>query len=277
MPIRIITDSSSDLPEEVVRRLDVTVVPLKVTFDKETFLEGVDLTPNEFFERLADFKGLPKTSQPSPDDFRKAIDDVMSQGHEPLVLTLASALSGTYDSARLAAEPYGGRVTVIDSHNGTMGLGLLVMRAVEMIRQGLPKNAIVKRIQDLKDRMHTLVALNTLENVVKGGRLPRIAGAVASVLNLKPIITKLPGGHIALLESVRGRRRSLQRVVELMAKHVRDWPATPVGIAHADCADDANELKGMIEAAYSPKEVLVGLMGSTIGTYAGLGGLTVSF
>lgn len=277
MAIRVITDSSCDLPAGMARQLGVTIVPLRVTFDKETFLEGVDIQPDDFFNRLAAFEGLPKTSQPSPDDFRKVIDDALTQGDDPLILTLTSALSGTYDSARLAAQPYGERVTVVDSHNGTMGLGLLVMRAVDMIRQGLPMNAILQQVHEWKDRLHTLVALNTLENVVKGGRLPRIAGAVASVLNLKPIITKLPGGRIALLESVRGRKRSLQRVVELMREHARDWPSTPVGIAHANCPSDAYDLKGMIETAFSPREVLISLMGSSIGTYAGVGGLTVSF
>lgn len=277
MAIRIITDSSCDLPKEIVSDLGVKIVPLSVSFGAETFREGIDIGPDEFYRRMAGYPGLPKTSQPAPADFQNTIDEVIQLGDEPLVLTITSALSGTYNSACIAAEPYGEKVTVIDSHNGTLGLGLLVMRAVEMIKQGLPRQAIIEHIHRLRERIHTIVLLNTTENVVKGGRLPRIAGTVASVLDLKPIIAKIPGGFIKQIGAVRGRKQSFRHAVELMRAEPRLWPETRVGITHSNCLDDALMLKGMIVEALSPLDTIVAYMGSSIGTYAGIGGITVSF
>lgn len=273
MSITLVTDSACDLPADLCRRHGVQVVPMHVNIDGEEVLDGIDLTPEQFAARLKAARDLPKTSQPTPgtfaEAFRKAVGDV-------LCVTLSSGLSGTYQAARLGAEMSGKRVEVFDSHTASIGQALTVLHAAEKIVQGLPLQAISEALYSFRDQLKTLVMLNTLENVVRGGRLTKFEGLLGNLLNIKPVMAGDAEGKLYVVEKVHGRQRSLRRAVELLEATGRDFTQRLVGISYIGCLEEAQALQAEIVRRLNPREVLVLPMGSTIGTYAGEGGIILA-
>ncbi|MHB8156797.1 MAG: DegV family protein [Desulfocucumaceae bacterium] len=278
MSIKLVTDSSCDLPEELVKELNIDVVPLAVTFDNdETFLERVEITPEEFWERMAQSKGLPKTSRPTPEHFTRVFQGALAHYKSVVYMGISAALSGTFESASLAQKNVTGDIHLIDSLTGSVGLGVLVIKAGEFVKSDPNVQSVVKKIVDYRDGMNTLFTMDSLENLIKGGRLSRLPGLIGTVLDIKPIGKNSSRGSIDILEKVRGRKKSLQRVVQLMGEMSTNLQEKIVGIGHLSCLNDALKLKESIEEKYSPRQVIITKTGSTMGTYAGPGGLIISF
>jgi DegV family protein with EDD domain len=275
--IRIITDSSSDLPKEILKKYDITVVPLTIKLDEDDFLEGIDLTPAEFFEKMFASAELPKTSQPSPALFAETYKKFAPED-ELLCLTISSGLSGTYQSARLGRELSGmPNVTVFDTLAGSLGHGLQIIRAAEMTKNDYSVEEIVSELSKYREKMTILVLLDTLENIVKGGRLSRFQGSLAKILNIKVILERAEGGTVEILEKVRGRKRFLERAIAIIQDKNTDFSDTVIGLSHTGNLDEAEAFKQELIEKLHPKEIIVNYMGATMGTYAGKGGMIVSF
>ncbi len=278
MGIKIITDSSCDLPQDLVDKYDISVVSLHVTFDNnETFTERVTITPEQFWERMAESRELPKTSRPSPEAFAGAFREALANHASVVFIGLSSALSGTFESAQLAAKSVSGDIHLIDSLTGSLGLGILAVKAHEFINSGVNVQAVVKKIIDYRDGMTTLFTMDSLENLIKGGRVGRLPGFIGTMLSIRPIGRAGDVGQIDVLEKVRGRARSLQRIVQLVGEMGSNLQEKIVGVSHVNCFQEALSLKKSIEENFHPKNVIISKVGSTMGTYAGNGGLIVSF
>jgi DegV family protein with EDD domain len=273
--LQIITDSASDLPEEIIRKYEIHVVPLTVKIDDQEFREGIDLTPQEFQVKMLQSRELPVTSQPPPALFSKAFQDLAEKG-ELLCLTLSSKLSGTFHSAVLARKETGLKVEIFDTLAGSLGQGLQAIKAAEFAGQGLALPEIIEKLSQYRKEMNILILLDTLENIVKGGRLNTFQGSLAKILNVKVLLQGVEGA-VEILEKVRGKRRFLERVIEVIGERGHNLSERVFGITHVDNMEDVQYLKEAIMNRYKPKDVLVNYMGSTMGTYAGKGGIIIAF
>ncbi|WP_040206414.1 DegV family protein [Neobacillus jeddahensis] len=274
--IKIITDSSADLPKELIEQYDVTMVPLTVTIEEQDYLEKVDLTPREFFTKMFSTDILPKTSQPSPASFAKAFSKFDS-GTEILCLTISSGLSGTYQSACIGKDLSNANVTVFDSLAGSLGHGLQIIRAAELAEQGASMEEIVSNLTEYRDKMNILVLLDTLENIVKGGRLSKFQGSLAKILNIKVILERVSGGKVEIFEKIRGKRKFQKRVLDIIEERGKDFSTLTFGITHTGNVEDAEAIKQELIKRFSPKDIIISYMGATMGTYAGKDGMIISF
>jgi DegV family protein with EDD domain len=278
MDIKIITDSSCDLPEDLVDKYGIGVVSLHVTFDNdETFTERVTISPEQFWERMADSRELPKTSRPTPEAFAAAFRKALGNHASVVFIGLSSSLSGTFESAQLAAKSVPGDIHLIDSLTGSLGLGILAVKAHEFIQSGVNVQAVAEKIIAYRNGMTTLFTMDSLENLIKGGRVGRLPGFIGTMLSIRPIGKAGNRGQIDVLEKVRGRAKSLQRIVQLVGEMGSNLQEKIVGISHVNCLQEALNLKKNIEEKYRPGKVIISKVGSTMGTYAGNGGLIVSF
>ncbi|MCA1040139.1 DegV family protein [Bacillus infantis] len=274
--VQLITDSSADLPLELIEKYRIKVVPLSVRIGDSEYQERITITPEEFYEKMFASDELPKTSQPSPSDFANVFTELAKNGEPMLCFTISSGLSGTYQSACLGKEISGADVTVFDTLGGSLGHGIQIIKAAEMAAEGKPLEEIAEGLQQIRDRMTILILLDTLENVVKGGRLGKFQGSIAKVLNIKIILEGIKG-NIEMLEKVRGTKRFFKRSLDLIGERSADFSNTVFGITHTGNIEDAEYIKSEIESRYHPKEIIVNYMGATMGTYAGKGGIIISF
>ena len=270
----MVTDSTCDLPKPLLAQWDITVVPMMIDIGGEALREGVDITQRELLEWMTRSHELPKTSQPSPVAFEEAFSSVAVDG-PALCLTLSSKLSGTYQAACLARDLAGADVTIFDSLTTSIGLGLQVVRACELLGSGSGVAETVEQLTRYRDEMKTLVLLNTLENIVKGGRLSRFQGTLSSALDIRVLLHDVEG-EVVLLEKVHGHKRLLHRAVERMATRRPDLSDRDVGITHFNNPEDAEWLVQAIGAACHPRGFVVNEMGPAMATYAGEGGLIVA-
>ena len=275
--IKIITDSSSDLPEELIEQYDITVVPLTVTIGDQEYLEKVNLTSKQFFTKMFSTDVLPKTSQPSPASFAETFSRFVGTDTELLCLTISSGLSGTYQSACMGKELSNANVTVFDSLAGSLGHGLQIIRAAELAKQGYTIEEILKDLTDYREKMNILVLLDTLDNIVKGGRLSKFQGSLAKILNIKVILERVDGGKVEILEKIRGKKKSQRRALEIIQERGNDFSGVTFGITHTGNEEDAETIRQELIRQFHPKEVIVNYMGATMGTYAGTGGMIISF
>ncbi|HEY3316331.1 MAG TPA: DegV family protein [Bacillota bacterium] len=278
MSVKVVADSAADLPREIVEGLDIRIVPLTVRFGDEEFVEGRDLDPAEFYRRMEASPSLPKTAQPTPAQFAKAFTEAheASGGDGVFCVTISSGLSGTYQSANLGKEMSGRPVVILDSLAASLGEGVLAFRAAEAARDGLRLQALTGLLTKLRDELTVLIGLETLENVVRGGRLSPVKGFVAQLLNFKAILHNIDGRPVPL-ERVRGTRKLLEHLVELVGERGRDLADKVIGITHADNLAAAIELRDRLMERFRPGRIIVSQMGPTLGTYAGKGGLIIAF
>jgi DegV family protein with EDD domain len=273
--IRIITDSSADLPRELLEKYNVTVVPLTIKVENKEYLEGIDLTSKEFFEKMFATEELPKTSQPAPAVFAEAFNS-FDQEDELLCLTISSGLSGTFQSANLAKEMSDANVTVFDTLAGSLAHGLQVIRAAELAQNGYTLQQIVDNLTEYRKNMNILILLETLENIVKGGRLSKFQGSLAKILNIKVILEGI-NGVVEIREKIRGKKKFRKRTLETISDRKSDFSNTIFGITHTGNEEEAELFKQEIIEQFKPKEVIVNYMGATMGTYAGKDGMIISF
>lgn len=273
MAVQVVTDSGSDLPPDLAARHGISVVPLHVSMGGKEYRDGVELQPDRFYELMKQYPDLPQTSTPSPQEMAEAYRRAGQEG-AVLGLHLSSALSGTYQTAVIASRGME-QVSVIDSLNGSSGQALLALEAAEKARVGASLSELSAWVRLLVRRVRTLALVDRLENAVKGGRISRVAGLAAEVLDIKPLLHVTDAGKVEQLEKIRGRRKALRRMVELA--EAEGVPGRLIVIGHALSPEDADYLTGEVRKRLEPKEVVVVPMGATIGTYAGQGAITLSY
>lgn len=274
--LHIVTDSSADIPTSLIEHYHIHVVPLTLRINKREYEEGVDITPLEYYRLMFASQDLPKTSQPTPAHFAEMFKQFIGKGHT-LCYTVSSKLSGSYQSACLGQQLSGNdQVTVFDTLAGSIGHGLQVLKAAEMAKNGIRLDKITGSLSAYRQEMKFLILLDTLENIVKGGRLSRFQGSLAKLLNIKVILHNVEG-NAEILEKIRGHQHSLQRLLELLGERCADFSDRTIGITHVDNAKDASFLASEIQKRYHPKDIIINEMGSVIATYAGKAGLIVAF
>lgn len=274
--IHIVSDSSCDLPKEWLHRHHVHLVPLIVDIDGISYRENVDITPQRFYEKMAVAKALPKTSQPTPAAFVEAFKPLAKSG-AILCITISSGLSGTYQSACLAREMTDGQVTVFDSRTGSLGHGLQVVMAATLAKAGHSLEEIITELEKYRNEMDTLVLLNTLDNIVKGGRLSKFGGSLGKLLDMRVLLHNNEEGKVVLKDKVRGKKAFMRKVLEEIDERLADRTIQSVGITHFNNAEDCEWLKRYFIEKHHVKEVFQNDMGVTMATYAGTGGLIIAF
>lgn len=274
--MQIITDSSCDLPKEILDENNIMVVPLSIEIDGENYIDGVDLTHEQFYRKMSVAKTLPKTSQPPPQSFIDVFKEAAKKTGEILCIHLSSKLSGTVHSAAMAGEMMNKKIKIFDSLNGSLGLGMQVLKACEMVKQGVSLEKIIEKLKEYRDDMRVVVYLETLENAVKGGRVTRTKGMVANLLNLKAVV-HVEEGYVNILKVIRGKKRAIKFMIDKMIEKNVDFRDRIIGITHCDCIEDALILKEEIIKRFNPARVLLTTMGPVIGTHSGQGGLLVCF
>ena len=279
MAVKIISDSACDISQSEARGLDLTVQPLKTVIDGEEYLDGVTITTEEFYEKLESCKALPTTSQLSPAEFEDAFRPAVENGDEVVVITLSGKLSGTLQSATIAAADFPGNVWVVDSENVTIGQRILIMYAVSLRDAGLSAREIAEQLNRIKSRVRLLARVDTLEYLVRGGRLSKTAGFAGAVLNIKPVLS-VEAGEIKVLGKARGSRQSNNMLTEFIEKKGSIDFDLPIMLAYSG-TDDAL-LKGYIENSRALWEgrmdnLPVSMIGSTISTHAGPGAIAIAF
>lgn len=274
MTIRIVTDSGADLPKEIIERYDITVVPLHLHLEGETYLDGV-IAEKEFYDRMDQASELPKTSAASPQAFADVFKSFPKED-QIICLPISSKLSSNYHSARLGAELAERKIWLIDSKVATLGLGILTVYAAEMAKLGKEIEDILQDIHRRIEDMEILIFLDTAKNIVKSGRLSKLAGSLVNLLNLKLLLTN-NDGEIQFLTKIRGKKLVFKKLLEMMEQCGHDLENKIIGISHADNLPDAEVLKKAIQERFKPREVILSYMGSCIGTHAGHRALTISF
>jgi DegV family protein with EDD domain len=268
----VVLDSTADLPDPRARHPNWRLVPLYVRFGEETFREYVDISAEEFYRRLRGSSQAPKSSQPSPADF-EAVFDSLSEYERILCVVLSSKISGTYESARLAAEPAGERVQVIDSGVTSGGTVILADAIQRRLDRGTEEKEIDALVERFKRERGLLFTVDTLEYLIRGGRIGKAAGLAGQLLSVKPILV-LDDGEVAPLKRVRGRRKAIAEMERLFAGGSQDAPGLHVGVAHAEAPEDCEELAGRVRAVRPHASLdLVLTLGPVIGTHGGPGTL----
>ena len=279
MSIRIITDSASDMsPAE---HPALAVLPLSVTFGTDVYMDGVDIDHQRFYEMLVERDELPKTGQVNPYAFSQAIAEAREAGDEAVIITVGAKLSGTNQSARTAlAEAPGGDVFVVDSNNVTLGERVLVEYALRLVDEGRGAAEIAVAVEAVRDRVVVIGLLETLEYLVRGGRLSAAAGAVGTLLNVKPVVAA-EDGLIVQLGKARGSKNGRNLLNQKVEKAGGVDFSMPLALGYTGLSDAV--LKKYIEdsaalwAGHAENELPVHTIGATIGTHVGPGAVAVAF
>ena len=279
MSVRIITDSASDMsPAEPPARADL---PLSVTLGSDVYMDGVDIDHQRFYEMLVERDELPKTGQVNPYAFSQAIAEAREAGDEAVIITVGAKLSGTNQSARTAlAEVPGGDVYVVDSNNVTLGERVLVEYALRLVDEGQGAAQIAAAVEAVRDRVVVIGLLETLEYLVRGGRLSAAAGAVGTLLNVKPVVAA-EDGLIVQLGKARGSKNGRNLLNQKVEKAGGIDFSMPLALGYTGLSDAV--LKKYIEdsaalwAGHTEGELPVHTIGATIGTHVGPGAVAVAF
>lgn len=279
MSIRIITDSASDMsPAE---HPALRVLPLSVTFGTDVYMDGVDIDHQRFYEMLVERDELPKTGQVNPYAFSQTIAEAREAGDEAVIITVGAKLSGTNQSARTAlAEAPGGDVFVVDSNNVTLGERILVEYALRLVDEGRSAAQIAAAVEAVRDRVVVIGLLETLEYLVRGGRLSAAAGAVGTLLNVKPVVAA-EDGLIVQLGKARGSKNGRNLLNQKVEKAGGVDFSMPLALGYTGLSDAV--LKKYIEdsaalwAGHTEGELSIHTIGATIGTHVGPGAVAVAF
>lgn len=270
--IRIVTDSTSDIPAEVREALFIEMVPLKVHFGEEMYLDSVTIDSEQFYRKLAQTDRLPTTSQPSPMDFLELYTRLAAEPETQIIsIHLASSLSGTFQSASMAKAMMETEadITLVDSHTATYGIGLLAVAAAKAALEGQTKEEILRLIGELRSQTSLYFLVDTLEYLHKGGRIGKASAVLGSLLNIKPILSVEPDGLVSSVDKVRGFKRAMARIVELL-KQKHQGPVR-VTVAHADAPRHAEELSALIQEHFEVVDMMFTTIGPVIGAHVGGG------
>lgn len=277
MPVRIITDSTADLPKDLVEKYDIGIAPLMVNFQDGSYRDGVDLTPEEFFEKLAESKHMPTTSQVNPPVFVDLYKKELERGSAVVSIHLSSKGSGTYQSAVTAKNILDSdNIVVIDSLGYSMGMGLIALEGAKMAKQGAGLKEIRDRMLYMRDRMQYVFGVDTLEYLKRGGRLSPVKATIATVMNIKPVLHILDG-EIEVLDKVRGRKKVLSRLLQAVEETGEDLANQTLALVHSLCPEEALNIKEMLMERFGPKDVIISQIGCVIGTHVGPGTIAVFY
>ena len=275
MTVRIVTDSSCDLPQAMADALGIRIVPLSVRFGDTEYIDRTTITATEFWSKCAASATLPETAAPSPGSFEETYRSLAAEGATSIVVVaLSSDLSATMQSAELAARAVapGIDVRIVDSRNASMGLGLTVLACAELAKTGASADEVVARAQSVIPRTRVFAALDTLDNLKKGGRIGGAKAMLATVMSIKPLIS-ITNGLVEEAGKQRTRSKALAHLVDILRN--QEVPIERLAVLNAQCAD-IDAFVAMVKEVYTG-EIIVGDIGAVIGTHAGQGTIGIVF
>jgi DegV family protein with EDD domain len=270
----IVLDSTADFPGAQIRFPNMRVVPLYVRFGEKSFRDYVELDPHDFYKRLRVAPELPTTSQPTPQDFA-SIYHALSAYERIYSLHISSKLSGTFQSASLAAAEDGDRIRLVDTQSASVGIGMLALAIQDLLERGTTDEEIEALAERHRERAGILFTVDTLEFLAKGGRIGRGKALMGSLLNVKPILA-IEDGEVVPVTRARGRAKAFEEFRKRFEAATTDGPGLGVGIAHSEAEEAVEQLRAIVLEARPQAEIkLVTTLGAVVGTHAGPG--TVGF
>lgn len=274
MAVKVVTDSTSDLPPHIVKELDINVVPLNVHFGEVTYRDGVDLSAEEFFQKLVSSPTLPTTTQPSVGAFLELYDRLAEETDEIVSIHISAKLSGTYNSALVAKSSLekSCRIEIIDCLQATMATGLIVIAAAKAAQAGVNLDGILDEVRNAMSRVRTLAVLDTLEYLHKGGRIGKAQTLLGTMLSVKPLID-IEDGEAHAAGRVRTRAKAMQRLCDFVEgfPHISD-----LAIMHSTTPQEAEALADRLDRVFPKSRIHMAKFGPVIGTYTGPGALGVT-
>lgn len=276
--IAIVTDSTAYLPEEIISTYHINVVPLVVIWGEETFLDNVEMGPEEFYKRLSTAKQMPSTSQPTILAFYDVFKKLHAEGYDILTIVISSALSGTLDSAFQAKKMLpDANIALVDSQSTSLPMAFMVLAAARAAKTGMPLEECVKVVETVRDHTQVFFALDTLEFLHRGGRIGGASRFLGTALKLKPILI-LEDGKIEALEKVRTSKRAHERLIELVEAEVSNKsPINFLGVVHAAAEETAQELLKVVEQKFEPDELMFATLSPVLGTHTGPGTIGIAY
>lgn len=275
--VAIVTDSTAYIPRELVGELDITVAPQLLIWGEETFRDGVDIQPDEFYRRLSKAKIMPSTSQVTPAFFHDIFKRKLDEGREIVAILLSEQLSGTIASARQAIDMLpGSPVEYFDSRTTAMAMGFLVLGAARMAKEGATRKEIRSYLEAARDHVGVVFAVDTLEFLYRGGRIGNAARYLATALNIKPIL-EVTGGRVEAVERIRTRRKSLERLLEVVEERTAGKHPIRLATLHANARAEACELVDRANGNLNAVETIIAEVSPVIGTHAGPGTVGLAY
>jgi DegV family protein with EDD domain len=269
--IKIVVDSTCNLPPEVLRRHDILVAPISIQFGEETFEEGIDIDRALFYDKIETMGIIPTTAQPTPAWFAKFYRELHEQGHTILAITITSKHSGTHDSAILAKSIVPeADVEVFDSLNISFGTGFMIQEALSMIEGGQDRNAILDRLTTIRERTSLFLTPATLKYLQMSGRVGRLQSALGSLLDLKPIIA-IEEGELAAKENVRTRGKAIERILDLTEENIGTTEPANIAVVHANAPEEGRRLLKLAQERFHVHDHLFGDLVASLAVHGGPG------
>ncbi|MEI7027216.1 DegV family protein [Paenibacillus sp. y28] len=277
--VYIVTDSTSDIPKPLREEYGIHLIPLQVLFGHEAFYDSVTIGPDEFYRKQSEASVLPTTSQPSPAEFLQTYQAILEKNPAAAIISihLSSNLSGTYQSAVIAASMLDGApdVTVIDSKSASFGIAFQVVTAAKAAKEGRTKDEILSRIERIREKTRIYFIVDTLEYLQKGGRIGKASALFGTLLNIKPILTLDPEGVVTPIDKVRGHKKAVARIVELLKGEFGPEVQVDACFAHAAAPELCDQLEQAVTGGLRIEKTFYASVGPVIGTHTGPGVIAV--
>jgi len=276
--IAIVTDSTADIPKDLIEKFKIKVVPLYVNFEDRSYLEdGLNITSKQFYEKLKEAKKQVTTSQPTPQDFIKAYNELLKENEAIISIHISQKMSGTFSSAEMARKELSGSdIEVIDSELVHMPLGILVIKASELAREGKSKEEILQAINELKQKITVLFIPSTLKYLIMNGRIGRAKGLIASVLEISPLLT-LHMGEVSQFKTTRRFSQAKNELINSMKNMIKDTSKLMVIVSDSDAKAEGDEMAERIKETFNPKQIMRAEIGAVVGNNLGPGGIAATF
>lgn len=274
--IALLTDSACDIPQELIKKLNIKMLPLKIIYPGKEYSDRVDITPQDVYDRMPD--EIPTTSMPCLGEIKSTIEKIKSEGFTHLLAVhLSSGLSGTFQAVQMAANDIDNMIVkVIDTKTLSIGQGWMVMDAARNIAQGLSFDKVVDQLYKLKPKVQVYYVLETLEYLRRGGRIGKVAAMLGEFLHLKPIISVDEEGKYFTYCKARGRKKSIERLIQIVEENIKDKPAY-LAVMHGGARKEAEEILHRLSHLSNVKEIIASDISPALGVHTGPGLLGVSF
>lgn len=269
--IQIICDSLADIPKDLVEKYNIDVIPLTIRIDEVDYKDGVDISNAEFYKKLSQSKEMPKTSQATYVQFEEIFRKYINEGKSVLYISGSSKVTGTYQSASMAKNDIDGDITLFDSLNLSYGCGVQVVKACELANEGYSVNEIVSILEDLRDKVYVLFAVDTFEYLKKGGRISATKATVGTMLNIKPLV-EVKDGENHKIDQVRGRKKVIEKMIELVKLNCKgDLSNRTIAIGDGDNKVELEKLKEAVKEEFGVDDMTIIEIGPSIGSHTGPG------
>lgn len=274
--IALVTDSTSDLTKEFAEQNNIHILPLKVVYRDKEYLDRVEINPDEVYERIDE--EVPSTSMPSVGEITDLFSKLVKEGYQEILsIHISGGLSGTINSVRLAAENFPSvKIEVFDSKSISMGIGFLVQEAAEFIKKGMNLSAVVEKIHEIRENLSVIFVVKTLEYLKRGGRIGYVSATMGSLLDLKPIIAVNQEGKYFTLAKVRGRKKSLEKILDI-AKEAAENHRLNLMVMQGNAKEEAEYLFNELKKIKKIKDISIGEVGPVIGVHTGPGVVGIAF